>query len=104
MRPVIKRGLAWVGWILPESLVWKVCMIGNYVHVGRWMKDRNFVGGVRVRRRDQVIDAMARPIAAMKVLYLEFGVFQGASMREWSKRLVNPASLLDGFDTFEGLP
>ena len=38
------------------------------------------------------------------VLYLEFGVFEGASMRRWSTALKNPASLLHGFDSFEGLP
>jgi hypothetical protein len=38
------------------------------------------------------------------VLYLEFGVAEGASMRYWSRLLDNPESRLHGFDSFEGLP
>jgi hypothetical protein len=104
MRPLLKRFLTWTGARLPESLVWKLCMFGNYVHVGRWMKDHRFSSDVRVSRREQVIEAMARPIADKQVLYLEFGVFQGNSMRQWAKWLTNRTSKLRGFDSFEGLP
>jgi len=38
------------------------------------------------------------------VAYMEFGVFEGASLRYWSARLTNPESELHGFDSFEGLP
>jgi len=37
-------------------------------------------------------------------MYLEFGVFEGNSIRYWSKLLRNPGSMLHGFDSFEGLP
>jgi hypothetical protein len=36
--------------------------------------------------------------------YLEFGVFEGNSIREWAVRNKHPASRLIGFDSFEGLP
>jgi hypothetical protein len=39
-----------------------------------------------------------------KVLYLEFGVYRGASMRYWSNALKHPKAQLHGFDSFEGLP
>ena len=36
--------------------------------------------------------------------YLEFGVFQGDSMRKWTSINTNPQSRFYGFDSFEGLP
>jgi hypothetical protein len=37
-------------------------------------------------------------------LYLEFGVFQGETLRWWSRHLRQPAAHLVGFDSFVGLP
>ena len=74
--------LTWVGARLPASLVWKICMIGNYVHAGWWMRQRQFSCATRWRSREELIEAIARPLADKQVLYLEFGVFQGGSMRQ----------------------
>jgi hypothetical protein len=38
------------------------------------------------------------------VLYLEFGVYRGETIRAWSRLLTHPDSRLHGFDSFEGLP
>lgn len=49
-------------------------------------------------------EALAAPIREEQVLYLEFGVYEGYTLRRWAKLLTNPSSSLHGFDSFEGLP
>jgi hypothetical protein len=51
-----------------------------------------------------VFAAVAPEFKDKRVLYLEFGVYKGNSMRWWSRTLTNPESHLHGFDSFEGLP
>jgi O-methyltransferase len=41
---------------------------------------------------------------SMPVRYLEFGVYQGDSLRWWAEHLKCPNALLWGFDCFTGLP
>jgi hypothetical protein len=47
--------------------------------------------------------ALAR-VQGARPLYLEFGVFEGRSMRWWASHLKTPDARLVGFDSFEGLP
>jgi hypothetical protein len=76
----------------------------NYLEVGHWMKANGFHTRDRVRARRDLFHRAADKVGDRKVLYLEFGVARGNSMRYWSHLLSNPASALHGFDTFEGLP
>jgi len=76
----------------------------NYLEVGRWMKSQGFHTAKRLSKRRELFHQIAEKVGGERVLYLEFGVSRGASMRYWSSLLSNPASALHGFDTFEGLP
>lgn len=76
----------------------------NYLQVGHWMRQQSFHIPKQTSRRRDLFDQIAARISDKKVLYLEFGVASGNSMRYWSTLLKNPASRLHGFDTFNGLP
>jgi hypothetical protein len=59
----------------------------------------------RLRSREAVWDeAIHRLGHDQPVLYLEFGVYQGYSIRYFAQRLTHPETRLFGFDSFEGLP
>ena len=76
----------------------------DYFEVGRWMTNHGFSKLRRVGSRTQLFEMVSKDIADKNVLYLEFGVAAGDSMRIWSQLLKNRHSHLDGFDSFEGLP
>ena len=76
----------------------------SYIEIGRWLKERNFSVPRRFDSRDGLFQHIAQNVDNNRVLYLEFGVFQGASMRLWSTLLSHPDCHLHGFDSFEGLP
>jgi methyltransferase family protein len=76
----------------------------NYVEVSRWLKARGYGIKPRFSTREALHAHVAKSIQDERVLYLEFGVFNGTSLRMWSRFLRNPGSSLHGFDSFEGLP
>jgi len=76
----------------------------SYLEVGHWMKGRGIDPAERMPSREELFRKLAAQIGDKEVLYLEFGVAAGASIRCWSQLLENPRSQLHGFDTFEGLP
>ena len=99
-----KRFLTSLGASLPESWLHSLAMMLNYMRLGRWMRSQGFAVPLRFPLREGVFNVAAEKIRDAEVLYLEFGVYQGASMRWWSAALRNPDSRLHGFDSFEGLP
>jgi hypothetical protein len=76
----------------------------GYLAVGQWMRERGFAVPRRYRELTDLWDAVAAGFRDEKVLYLEFGVFEGNSIRYWAKLLRNPDSMLHGFDSFVGFP
>jgi hypothetical protein len=79
------------------------------LELGRWFRQKGFaipprLSGGGERSRHGLFDLMAAELGEKKVLYLEFGVWKGDSIRYWAGLLKNPRSMLHGFDSFEGLP
>ena len=76
----------------------------NYLETGRWFARHGFPTSGGVRHRGELFERAAADIAERRVAYLEFGVWKGESIRQWSRLLRHPRSTLHGFDSFEGLP
>jgi hypothetical protein len=68
------------------------------------MREQGFHVERRLPDRNAVFGCVAERVADERVLYLEFGVLRGKSLRWWSEALRHPESRLHGFDSFEGLP
>ena len=81
----------------------------NYLELGRWFRQKGLhipprLNGGCETSRHRLFNLMAAELGDRKVLYLEFGVWKGESIRYWTDCLTNPTSMLHGFDSFEGLP
>jgi Macrocin-O-methyltransferase (TylF) len=104
MLSKIKQALTLLGTFVPGKTVEDLNKALNYLVVGRWMKENHYTTNHRLPCRERVFDLIAKDVADLRVLYLEFGVFDGRATRYWSKLLRHPESHLHGFDSFEGLP
>jgi hypothetical protein len=103
-KHVPKVLLTRLGAVCGDGLVYNLNGAFNYLHVGWWLRTHRFRPGALVGSREDLFDLVGRKLGDRDVLYLEFGVHTGGSMRYWSRLLRNPRSRLHGFDSFEGLP
>lgn len=99
-----KRILTALGGNLPISVIRALRLSMNYVYLGHWMQAHGFDPSMRMIDRTAIFNFIARSLVNKQVLYLEYGVYQGASLRYWSSALSNPDSQLHAFDSFVGLP
>src|SRR5689334_20068887 len=104
-KALSRRLLTTVGQKTTHRHVQQLQGVLNYIRTGRWMEDHHFETQVRSYDRQGVWTAVSDQLSqSEKVLYLEFGVARGDSMRWWSRHLLRPETRLHGFDSFEGLP
>jgi hypothetical protein len=96
--------LSRLGSTCSNRLVYNLNGAFNYLHVGWWLSTHGYSPEIRLRSRLDVFAHIAADVGDTQVLYLEFGVARGDSMRRWSQLLRNPNSHLHGFDSFLGLP
>ena len=59
---------------------------------------------IRIESRFAMYAWLAERLKGKAVRYLEFGVFEGESIREWARIVPSADSTFVGFDSFEGLP
>ncbi len=77
--------------------------ISAYSKYGDWLKQNSSVR--MFGERERMYDFLnAEIVRDEPVDYLEFGVYQGYTIKYWSTINANPDSRFFGFDSFEGLP
>ncbi len=76
-----------LGPILSKEIIHTLDASISYLETGRWLKSEGFVIPKRVDSRANVYDQLIRTLRDQPILYLEFGVYQGRSIRYWSERL-----------------
>jgi hypothetical protein len=103
-KKLLKYLLTRAGGCISQETLYNLNAAVNYVAVGQWMRQHGYSTHERLDFREELFDRVGAQVAGKEVLYLEFGVFDGAATRYWSRLLGNPHSKLHGFDTFEGLP
>lgn len=107
-RPIrglkFKKMLVSVGGVLENTFVHRVNAALNYLEVGQWAASEGYLHQDRFSGRGAVFDSILARAKGRKILYLEFGVAEGSSIKYWAEKLSNEDALLFGFDTFEGLP
>lgn len=101
---IARAGLTRIGAHMTPSGMYWMERVMSQLEVGRWFREQGFEVTPLYTDRNELYAALARDIAAERILYLEFGVYRGETMRAWSGLLTNPASQLHGFDAFAGLP
>jgi O-methyltransferase len=101
LRPLAKRAATFVfprySWLI-DRLNWEARLKATA---------RQFPGAIELGTREDLYRHISDTLldrGTRAIDYLEFGVFEGASIREWSLLNQNPASRFYGFDSFEGLP
>lgn len=104
LKNLAKEALTRIGARCSPSHIHGLNAALNYIETGRWLRARGFDDPPRYPTREELYRALGDLFGGERVLYLEFGVYEGYSLRLWAGLLKNPLSALHGFDSFEGLP
>jgi len=87
---------------LPNGVPFSENLNNNAAFVA--MRRSRFSNCPELPDRSALYREIAKRIGDSSIDYLEFGVWQGASIDEWRRLNQHPGSRFFGFDTFEGLP
>lgn len=109
-RPAVSSTLAkTVGYLNLEAPAKGLSVLAQWVRFSRWCRQHPIprdANGKTARNREGLYESVVQTTGLdhEKVLYLEFGVYQGVSLKWWQTRLSNAETRFVGFDTFTGLP
>ncbi len=84
----------------------RLVQMNGMLACGRWLRGQHVQAPAPFIKRSEMFDYIAHEViaAGTPIDYLEFGVFEGYSVREWVKFNSHPDSRFYGFDLFTGLP
>ncbi len=99
-----RGSLVQAGRLCSERVIHSLNASINYLETGRWFAEHGLEPEFVHTDKGRLFQFAARKMGDAKLLYLEFGVWQGGSMKQWTDYNTNPESHFDGFDSFEGLP
>jgi hypothetical protein len=77
--------------------------IGQHIRESHHVQTSDLKGARKARDRFHVLSIAAEHTRAVAGIAMEFGVFQGITLRHIAKE-IGPSRRVIGFDTFEGLP
>lgn len=79
--------------------------VAAYLSLGVWLRNNGFTRRTIVRDRRALFAHVADVMGRDKpMMYLEFGVYKGASIQAWTRLNTHPRSQFIGFDSFKGMP
>lgn len=104
LAQLFKDFLTRLGFLCPKILITLLDSSLHYLEGGRWMREHSFEGFKRVKSREEIFSYVASQVANAKLLYLEFGVHEGRTIRQLSEMIRAESAAFHGFDSFEGLP
>ena len=105
IRDSARRALVKAGRRTSEARLSTVRSSLSYLELGRWLAD--LPPEDRPTEVGTAFDVFATALAQARpgrFLYLEFGVFEGNSLRWWTSHVRDERARFVGFDSFEGLP
>jgi hypothetical protein len=105
LRTRIRLALLFAGQRLRASHLAYLRSALSYLELGAWLRRQPGANVPRLVANDLALFEFAlQRIEVKRPLYLEFGVFEGRSLRWWVEHLTVPHAAFIGFDSFEGLP
>jgi O-methyltransferase len=102
-HPIRTRVKSAIARVMPHGPRWDV--ICNLPKIEEWRKKHVAKDCPTFEQRTELYEHLNQNVLGGGAIdYLEFGVFQGESIRYWSSMNRDSASRFYGFDTFTGLP